>query len=332
MSTSAIPRRLSSERIARAAAQIDPVFLHTPQYEAEALGAALGVRVIVKVETANPIRSFKGRGTDFFVRELSPRPEQLVTSSAGNFGQGLAYAARKFAMRCDIFAAATASPLKVERMRALGADVHLVGRDLDEAKAHAREYAASVGAPFVEDGREPAIAEGAGSIAVELCRWPQPLAAVVVPLGNGALAGGMGTWIKDHSPATRVIAACAHGAPSMERSWRAGRPIETDEVATIADGIAVRVPIPEAVDDLRGTVDDVVLVSEEALRRAVRLLLETTGLVVEPAGAAGVAALIEHRDRVAPAGMVATVLCGGNLALEQLSALLSETASKHAEP
>lgn len=322
MKTPTTHRRLSLDRIARAATEIDPVFRHTPQFEAEALGAALGVRLVVKVETANPIRSFKGRGTDFFVRELATRPSRLVAASAGNFGQGLAYAARTRGIACDIFAAESASPLKLAQMRRLGAEVHLAGCDLDEAKDRARDHARSVGALFVEDGREPAIAEGAGSIAVELCRWPEPLAAVVVPLGNGALAAGIGTWIRAHAPATRMIAVCAARAPSMERSWRAGRVIETPDVATIADGIAVRVPIAEALDDLRDTLDDVLLVSEDALEVAVRLVMEATGLIVEPAGAAGVAALLEHGPRIAPAGPAATVLCGSNISLDQLAALV----------
>lgn len=311
-------RRPSIERIEHAARAIDPVFLHTPQFEAEALGAVLGCRTVVKVESVNPIRSFKGRGTDYYVSRLDPLPSRMVTASAGNFGQGLAYAARKRGIACDIVAAVDANPLKVDRMRSLGARVHLAGRDFDDAKQHARAFAAREGAPFVEDGRELAIADGAGSIAVELMAWPERLAAVIVPLGNGALLGGVATWIKHASPATRVIGVCAAAAPSMERSLRAGRVIETTDARTIADGIACRVPVPEALAYLQGAVDDVVLVSEEALARAVGVLLETTGLIVEPAGAAGVAALLEHRDRVVPSEPVATVLCGGNLTMEQL--------------
>ncbi|HSA56864.1 MAG TPA: pyridoxal-phosphate dependent enzyme, partial [Gemmatimonadaceae bacterium] len=255
--------------------------------------------------------SFKGRGADFFLHELNPLPERLVCASAGNFGQGLAHAARRRGVACEVFASVTANPLKIARMRALGARVHQEGRDFDEAKQHARRYADEVGAAFVEDGREPAIAEGAGGIAVELCRWGEPLDLVVVPLGNGALLGGMGRWIRAVAPATRIVGVCAEQAPAMEQSWRSGRIVETETAETIADGIAVRVPVPEALDYLRGVIDDVVLVSEGRLRQAVRLLLETTGLVVEPAGAAGVAALLQHQS-LAATGLAATVLCGGN--------------------
>lgn len=303
---------LDLDVIARAARDIDPVFRATPQFEADALGGRLGARLLLKVETANPIRSFKGRGTDFYLRATNPLPRRLVTASAGNFGQGLAWAARSRGIALDVYAAESANPMKVARMRALGATVRLAGHDFDDAKAHARQHAEREGIPFVEDGREPAIAEGAGSIAVELLAWPEPIAAVVVPLGNGALLGGMGTWIRHASPSTRVIGVCAAGAPAMRDSLRAGHAIAAREASTIADGIAVRVPVPEALDYLAPVVDDVVLVSEAALRQAMTLVLEETGLVGEPAGVAGIAAILEHRDLRAE-GLIATPLCGSNV-------------------
>ena len=312
---------LSPDNIARAARVIDPVFRNSPQFQADALGDAIGVRVVVKVETINPIRSFKGRGTDFFVRELTARPNRLVCASAGNFGQGLAFAARKNGIACDVFVSANANPLKVERIRALGSEVRVAGLDFDDAKLAAREYASRCGGRFVEDGRELSIAEGAGTIALELCSWPESFDTVVVPLGNGALLGGMGTWIDAVAPNTRIVGVCAAAAPSMEQSWRTGKLIETSSADTIADGIAVRVPVPEALEYLRYVVDDVLLVSEESLRDASRLIWSHLGLLIEPAGAAGVAALLEHRSALAH-GLVATPLCGGNVSADQLSELV----------
>ena len=302
---------LSLEAIERAARDIDPVFRNTPQFEADALGRRLGVRLLLKVETVNPIRSFKGRGTDFYVRTAVSGQSKLVTASAGNFGQGLAFAARARSVALDVYAAESANPRKVARMRELGATVHLAGRDFDDAKEHAREHARREGATFVEDGREPAITEGAGSIAVELCTWPAPIATALIPLGNGALLGGMGTWIRHVSPATRIIGVCAAGAPAMRDSLRAGRAIQSQSVNTMADGIAVRVPVPESLDYLPPLIDDVVLVSEESLRQAMTLLADETGLIGEPAGVAGIAALIEH-PALRTSGLVATPLCGSN--------------------
>ena len=304
--------QLNLDSIARAAREIDPVFRSTPQYEADALGRRIGARVLLKVETANPIRSFKGRGTDFFLRTATPLPQRLVTASAGNFGQGLAWAARARGVALDVYAAESANRLKVARMRELGAQVHLAGRDFDDAKSHARAHAEREGSVFVEDGREPSIAEGAGSMAVELLAWPEPIATVIVPLGNGALLGGIGTWFRHASPTTRIIGVCAAGAPAMRDSLRLGRLVETSNAETIADGIAVRVPIPEALDYLKPIVDDVVLVSDDSMRTAIELLLAETGLLGEPAGVAGIAALLEHGD-LRSAGLIATPLCGSNV-------------------
>ncbi|HEX2091230.1 MAG TPA: pyridoxal-phosphate dependent enzyme [Longimicrobiaceae bacterium] len=316
MQTPPVSPRLSLERIEEAAREIDPVFLDTPQFLAEPLTERLGCELVVKVETVNPIRSFKGRGADFFVRGLG-RGEPLVCASAGNFGQGLAYAARARGIPLTVFAATTANPLKVERMRALGAEVRLSGSDFDAAKAAARDFAEQEGVRFLEDGREPAISEGAGTIGVELARWPDGLDTVLVPLGNGALLAGVGHWLRAHRPEVRIVGVCASGAPAMERSWRSGAVVETERADTIADGIAVRVPVPEALATLEGVVDDVLLVDDPTTVEAMRLVFDGLGLLVEPAGAAGVAAALAHGERFA-GERVATVLCGANLTAAQV--------------
>ena len=216
-----------------------------------------------------------------------------------------------------VFAAETANPRKLARMRELGANVRLAGCDFDEAKQHARVFAHETGTWFIEDGREPAISEGAGTIALELCRWPHAFDFVLAPLGNGALLAGMGTWMKVHSPATRRIGVCAAGAPAMALSINSGAPESTESVATIADGIAVRVPVPEALTDLSGVVDEVLLVEDEALVEAMQLLFRRHGLMVEPAGVAGLAAVISYPERFR-GSTVATPLCGANLTSEQI--------------
>jgi threonine dehydratase len=272
------------------------------------------VATVLKVECVNPIRSFKGRGADHLVKRLDGR-QPLVCASAGNFGQGMAYACRKSQRRLTVFAGTSANPLKVERMRALGADVVIEGEDFDAAKDAAKRYAHDGDELYIEDGLLGAIAEGAATIAVELLR-DQPPDVVFVPLGNGSLVNGIGTWLKHAAPATRVVAVCAAAAPAMEMSWRAGGPV-TAQSSTIADGIAVRVPVPEALEIMRTTVDEVMLVTDEEIRLAMRMLFFDTGLVVEPAGAAGVAAAMRRRQELA--GLrVATPLCGGNLTEEQI--------------
>jgi threonine dehydratase len=220
-----------------------------------------------------------------------------------------------------VYSATTAKPLKVARMRAMGAEVRLFSDDFDAAKAEAKRFCAESGAVFVEDGQDAAISEGAGTIGLELLRRGTPFDTLLLPLGNGALATGIGRWVKAHAPDVCVVAVAAAGADAMAASWREGRVVERAAVHTIADGIAVRVPVPEAVADMRGTVDEVLLVSEDAIERAMRLAFQHAGLVVEPAGVVGVAALLDH-----PAlrgGRAATVLCGSNLTPEQVTRWLT---------
>jgi threonine dehydratase len=273
---------------------------------------------VVKVETVNPIRSFKGRGADWFVRTALAPGARLVCASAGNFGQALAYACRSHGATLTVFTSVHASPFKIERMRALGAEVRSTGDDFDEAKDAARAHADETGARMVEDGLEPAISEGAGTIALELLAWPEPLDAIVVPLGNGALLGGIARVVADRAPATRVVAVCAAGAPAMAESFLRDELVVTERVDTIADGIAVRVPIPEAVEDMRGVVAEVLLVDDDALVAAMRDAHRGLGLVLEPAGAAGLAAIAQHPGRFS-GQRVATILCGGNLTTAQLA-------------
>lgn len=308
--------RLSLGNIEEASRVINPILTGSPQFSSDSLNNQLGLELVCKVETLNPIRSFKGRGADYFVHKLERGVEWIVCASAGNFGQGLGYAARNRQLRLTVFAAETANPMKIEQMRRLGAEVVTTGHDFDAAKEAARFYAEKNGALFVEDGREVALAEGAGTIGLELSRWPKPLDAVLVPLGNGALLAGLGRWMKAVSPQTKVIGVCAAGAPAMERSWRAGRIVITEQVDTIADGLAVRIPIEEALDDLRFVVDDVLLVDDRTILQAMRLLLSELDVVIEPSGAAGVAAAVAYHERFADK-LVATVLCGGNLTEDQ---------------
>ncbi|MBB4040466.1 threonine dehydratase [Microvirga flocculans] len=309
---------LSPARIAEAPRLIPPVFLDSALRTSPDLDRHLGLSLWLKDETDNPIRSFKGRGAGLFVARELNEASTLVAASAGNFGQGLTYAAARAGHKVIVFAAETASPLKIEAMRGFGAHVILHGRDLDDAKAEAMAFAAGKGFRFVEDGAEPAIAEGAGTVALEISAALPDLDAVFIPLGNGALATGMGCWLKHRSPRTRVVAVAAEGAPCMAHSFSSGRLTQMPAVDTIADGIAVRVPVSFAVDTMKGTVDEVMLVNDEAILEAMRLIRRHLGSIVEPAGAAGLAGLLAHRQDYS-GSRIATVLCGANLTHEQIA-------------
>lgn len=311
-STSADPAFPSPERIEQAAVSIEPTFTGTPQWTDDTLNTELGTQAILKLETLNPLRCFKGRGADWYLSATTDITTPLVCASAGNFGQAMAYAARRRGLPITVFAATGASPVKVARMRELGATVHLDGHDFDAAKQAARSYASAHGWRFVEDGAEPAIAEGAGTIALELGAWPGQIDAIVVPVGNGALITGIGTWYKARSPQTQIIGVCATGAPAMANSWTTGIPAPTDKAATIADGIAVREPIPYAVQAMTDVVDNIVTVTDTTLIQATRLLWHTLRLAIEPAGAAGIAALLA-RPHLGHGRTIATPLCGASI-------------------
>lgn len=311
--------RLSVTNIRKAANVIDPVFLNTPQFSYAPLSHELGVDVTLKVETLNPVRCFKGRGADYLMSSLD-RGARIVSASAGNLGQALAYTGARRGVGVTIFAAETASPLKVARMRDLGAEVILEGADFDAAKAVAKIWAARQDLPMIEDGVAPALSEGAGTIAAELARDRAP-DVMLVALGNGAILSGIATWMQSEAPQCEVIGVAADGAPCMALSWRAGTAIETGHIDTIADGMATRCPVPEALSDLQGRVADIVTVSDAQMIEGLRLLDRHLGLSCEASAAAGLAAILSDPGRFA-GRRVATVLCGANITDDQRASWL----------
>jgi threonine dehydratase len=200
-------------------------------------------------------------------------------------------------------------------MRTLGATVHQVGQDFDEAVEAARSYAIEHDAMFLVDGEDPSISAGAATMALELTdavaagRLPE-VAAAFVPVGNGALINGIGSWLKDVAPACAVVGVQAEGAPAMTLSWQAGRAIDTPTVSTYADGIAARVSIPQAVELMAGRVDEMVLVSEEALHDAQAELTLELGITVEGAAAASWAAALQ---RPVEGGAAVLIITGSNV-------------------
>lgn len=316
--------RFDLDDVRQAIGSIDPVFLDSPQFEPTGLSSALGCSLQVKVETVNPVRSFKGRGTDTALASIETRDRPgAVCASAGNLGLALAYSAGRRGIPVTVFAAQNANPLKVARMRSLGAIVHLEGSDIELPRVLAREHAAATGAHLVEDSLDVSTCVGAATIALELVeRGPAP-DIVLVALGGGALASGVGLVMRELSPSTEVVGVQPLGAPAMALSWRAGTVVTTEGVHTIADGVAGRFPIPEVLADLLEVLHDVVLVEEASITRSMRLLLDATGLIVEPSAALGAAAVLEDPARFV-GRRVATVLCGSNVRAEDFAAWTSD--------
>ena len=306
---------ITEAEILAARGAIDPVFLATPAISHPQLDAALGCSVTLKVETLNPIRSFKGRGTEALLGSLAVKPTAVVATSTGNFGQGLARAAQRRGVAATILSPEDANPLKLEAMRRLGAEVRLVPARDGDGKDLARRLAAETDALLVEDGAHREIAAGAGAMAAELTEAGIRPGIVVIQVGDGALAAGVGSWFRLVLPETRIVGVVATGAPAMAHSFAAGRAVSTERADTIADGMNIRRPVASAVAQLRACLDEILIVDDAAILEAARLLLGTTGLLAEPSGAAGLAAIATHPERFAGRS-VAAIFTGSNLTPE----------------
>ncbi|HEU5031301.1 MAG TPA: pyridoxal-phosphate dependent enzyme [Spirillospora sp.] len=295
---------------------IDPAFLDTPLYRCEALEAGLGCAVSIKLETANPVRSFKARGTELVASGLAGSGSRAaVCASAGNLGQALAWSGRGRGIDVTVVASRSAPAAKLDRIRALGAVLELVDGDFDMARDRASDIAARDGIRLVEDSLDIETCEGAATIGLELANAAPPFDAVLIALGGGAMATGVGHVLKALAPAVEVICVQPLGAPAMTLSWRRREVVTTEATDTIADGVAGRRPIPAVLDDLLLVADDAVLVREASIVAGMRMLLDHAGLVVEPSAALGVAAILEDRDRFA-GRHVATIVCGGNVDMD----------------
>jgi len=244
-------------------------------------------------EDEHELGAFKWRGA--LATLEANRPAAVVTASTGNHGAATAWAAARVGARAVVFVPEGASRAKVALIEAQGADLRFEGVDMDEAKAAARAYAAETGAFFFEDGAEAAQFDGYARIGHELLDdLAERPAAVVVPVGNGALAIGVFRALAERSPATERIAVSAAEAPAMYESWRAGRPVDSERCTTFADGLAVRVAIPLAVRELNPLVQRFELVSEVELEAGVRRYAEH-GIRVEGAAAAPLAVALREQ-------------------------------------
>jgi threonine dehydratase len=240
---------------------------------------------------------------------LSQGDTPIISASAGNFGQGLAHAASRRGRRLIISAATNANPLKFATMCRLGAEVILTGADLIQRSwQHGSSQRNTI-----EDEAESHIAEGASTIAREITEAlsiSSPLSALFVPIGNSALLTGTGTWMREIMPGYRIVGVVAEAVPAMKLSQEQDAVITTTSAPTMADGIAVRVPVAYVLHSMRSLVDEVVVVEEDIIEKAMQFRLFHCGLVVEPAGLAGIAALLSgplaRPDRC-------TILCGGNV-------------------
>jgi threonine dehydratase len=307
--------RFTYDDINKAFDEISYVFLDTPQYECEPLSKMLGCTVVLKVETINPIRSFKGRGSELLASRAEER--SLICASAGNFGQAMAFSCRARKIDLTVYASIHANPFKIARMKELGAKVIQYGNDFDEAKDAARNVATSKGIRFVEDSFDIETVIGAGTIGIELEPIGESLDMILVPLGNGALVNGIATAFAEFSPETKIVAVQSANAPAMIESWKSGKIVTHEKIDTIADGIGVRIPVPDALDEMKRLVHEGMLVKEETLIQSMKLIRQHAGILIEPSAAVGLAAMLENRE-LFTGKTVALILTGSNLTDHQV--------------
>lgn len=301
------------EDIWTARAALEGVSVYTPMEESRWLSAAAGGPVLLKAENLQRTGSFKIRGAYLRMSRLTDEEKAagVVAASAGNHAQGVALAARMLGIKATVFMPEGAPIPKENATRGYGADVRFHGHSIDEALVEARKFAAETGAVLIHPFDHIDIVTGQGTCGLEILEQCPELRTVVIPAGGGGFIAGIATAIKEQRPGVRVVGVQAEGAAAYPSSLAQGRPVPLDRMDTMADGIAVGCPGEVPFAAVQKYVDEMLTVSEESLSQALLMLLERAKLLVEPAGAAAVAAILDHPDRFETPAVA--VLSGGNV-------------------
>lgn len=289
------------------------VVVRTPLEESRWLSGVVGSPVFLKCENLQRAGSFKIRGAYVRMSRLSSeeRAHGVVAASAGNHAQGVALAAQQLGIRATVFMPEGAPIPKEKATRGYGADVRFVGATIDEALVSAREFAAETGAVLVHPFDHADIVAGQGTCGLEILEQCPEVQTIVVPLGGGGLLAGVATAVKTLHPDVRIVGVQAERAAAYPGSLAAGHPVALERMSTMADGIAVGRPGDVPFAAISEYVDDVITVSEESMSTALLMLLERAKVVVEPAGAVAVAAMLDAPESFE--GPVVAVLSGGNI-------------------
>lgn len=310
---------------------IAPHLRPTALYRYPSLDELVGTTVYVKHENHQPIGAFKVRGGINLISRLSlaERRAGVMAASTGNHGQSIAYAARLFDVPATVCVPKGANSVKVESMRALGAEVIHHGRDFDEAHEHCEALARERGARYVDAGNEPLLIAGVATETLEILEEEPKIDVIILPVGGGTGAAGACVVAKAIRPSLEVIAVQSAAAPAAYRSWKA-RALVEHRTGTFAEGLAngTAFELPQMI--FWRQLDDFVLVGDDDLRRATALMVEKTRNLVEPAGAAPLAAAQQHKERLA-GRHVALVCSGGNISPAQLLDILSRPPGEPAE-
>jgi len=317
---------VSPADIARARVAVGDVARQTPVLPSQTLSDVTGAAVVLKAENLQRTGSFKIRGALAKLAALGERCARGVTAgSAGNHAWACAQAARSRGVRCEVFMPVEAPLSKVEGCRALGAHVHMGGASVDECVAHARAHAEEAGMAFVHPFDDPDVIAGQGTLGLELLDDVPDLAKIVVPVGGGGLSSGVAIAVKSARPDVEVVGVQVDSVAAFPESLRRGEPVGMESSLTIADGIAVKRPGDLTLRLVRQWLDDVVVVPEDDVAEAIVLCMEKAKLVVEGAGAVGVAALLGGQTPAAATGTTCVILSGGNVD----AGLLATVARRH---
>jgi len=317
---------LTLEKIREAHKRIKDVVVNTPFSYAPFLSHESGVEVFLKKENLQMTGAFKLRGAFNKVASLSDaqRAQGVVAASAGNHAQGVAFSAQHFGIKAVIVMPDSTPLTKVNGVRHFGAEVILAGNNYDEAYAYATKYGQENGLVFIHPFEDDDVISGQGTVALEILEQATDLDAVIVPVGGGGLISGVAAAVKGINPKIEVIGVSAAGAPALKNSFDAKEPIDSLSVRTIADGIAVRDCSPVTLNYMLESVDQFITVDEREIASAILFLLEKQKLVVEGAGAVGVAALLHHKLPHLKGKRVAVVLSGGNVDVTLLSVIIEK--------
>lgn len=309
----------------RARRLIAPYLTRTPLNYSPGLSKLIGADIYIKHENVQPIGAFKVRGGINRVAALSREEKQqgVITASTGNHGQSIAYAARLFGVRAVILAPEGNNPDKVASMQNLGAEVILYGKDFDEAREYAEQMARDDGLVYIHPANDPLLIAGVGTMGLEIIEDLPDVNVIISPVGGGSCASGNAIVAKSIDPAIRIIGVQSEHAPVAYRSWKEGRLLTGDSPKTFAEGMATRVAFALTQSILRDLLDDFILVSDEELKRAILVLLETTHHLAEGAGAASTAAALRLKDDLHGKN-VCLILSGANLTLDTLADILKD--------
>ncbi|MAG37214.1 MAG: threonine ammonia-lyase [Dehalococcoidia bacterium] len=325
---------LTMRHVLEARRLLAPMLPRPPLYHSPGLSALVEAELYVKYENHSPIGSFKARGALVAVTKAIEAASQsrgralrgVIASSTGNHGMGMAYAGQRLGVPVTVYVPEGANPDKCRLIEQFGGRVAARGQDLATATAAARAAAADSGMAYVDDGDDVWLQAGTGTIGAEIVEEQPEIELLVLPVGGGALLGGAGLGAKGLNPHIRVIGAAAERAPGVYLSWQAGgkavRPPYND---TFAEGLTQPVPTPLAMQLVAAVADDMVLVSEDAIKEAIALLLEHTHNLAEGAGAAALAGVLQLGSAV-KGKKVAIVLTGGNITREMLLEILAAGA------